>query len=100
MAQKTLAETFLALTAALAESVDKNHAGIFVRDFLIVVLAEKDLTEIWNPSQPCEILNNTLHKQNRSTAEARLIGRTGTNTLLAAYHIGMYSNKEFLGSGM
>lgn len=100
MTQKTLAETFLALTAALAESVDTNHAGKFVRDFLIVLLAEKDLTEIWNPSQPCEILNNILQKQNRFPAEPRLIGHAGTNTLLAAYHIGMYSNKEFLGSGM
>lgn len=100
MEQKTLADTFLALTAALAESVNANHAGNFVRDFLIVVLAEKDLTEIWNPSQPCEILDNILRKQNRSPVEPRLIGRAGQNTLLVAYHIGMYSDKEFLGSGM
>lgn len=100
MAQKTLADTFFALTAALAESVDANHAGIFVRDFLIVTLAEKDLTEIWNPSQPCEILDNVLRKQNRPLAEPRLIRHAGQNTLLTVYHIGMYSNKEFLGSGM
>ncbi|XP_032689482.1 39S ribosomal protein L44, mitochondrial [Odontomachus brunneus] len=99
VAQETLAETFFALTAALEESVDTNHAGKFIRDFLIVILAEKDLTEIWNPSQPCETLNNILQKQNRFPAEPRLIAHAGKNTLLAAYHIGMYSNKEFLGSG-
>ncbi|EFN78401.1 39S ribosomal protein L44, mitochondrial [Harpegnathos saltator] len=99
VAQKTLADTFFALTAALAESVDVNHAGKFIRDFLIVLLAEKDLMEIWNPSQPCEILDNVLHKQDRSPAEPRLIGHAGQNTLLASYHIGLYSNKEFLGSG-
>ncbi|XP_014487761.1 PREDICTED: 39S ribosomal protein L44, mitochondrial [Dinoponera quadriceps] len=99
VAQKTLADTFLALTAVLAESVNTKHAGNFVRDFLIVVLAEKDLTEIWNPSQPCEILDDILCKQNRSPAEPRLIRHTGQNTLLSAYHIGMYSDKNFLGSG-
>lgn len=95
-----MADTFLALTAALEESVDTNQAANFVKDFLIVVLAEKDLTEIWNPSQPCEILDNVLRKQNRSPAEPRLIRHAGQNTLLAVYHIGFYSNKEFLGTGM
>ncbi|KYM98302.1 PREDICTED: 39S ribosomal protein L44, mitochondrial [Cyphomyrmex costatus] len=99
VAQKTLADTFLALVAALAESVDVNHTTNFVRDFLIVVLAEKDLTEIWNPAHPVELLNDILRKQNRSSAEPRLIAQTGNNTLEVAYHIGMYCDKEFLGSG-
>jgi len=99
VAQKTLADTFLALVAALAESVDANHAANFVRDFLIVILAEKDLTEIWNPAQPVELLNDVLQKQNRSPAEPRLIAYTGQNTLEPVYHVGMYSDKQFLGSG-
>jgi len=99
VAQKTLADTFLALVAALAESVDANHAANFVRDFLIVTLAEKDLTEIWNPAQPVKLLNDILQKQNRSPAEPRLIGQTGQSTLLVAYHVAMYSDKQFLGSG-
>lgn len=99
MAQKTLADTFLALVAALAESVDQNHAANFVRDFLIVILAEKDLTEIWNPAQPVELLNDILQKQNRSPVEPRLIAHAGQNTLESAYHVGMYSDKQFLGSG-
>lgn len=99
VSQKTLADTFLALVAALADSVDVNHAANFVRDFLIVVLAEKDLTEIWNPANPVEYLNNILRKQNREPAESRLIGQTGQNTLLAVYHVGVYSDKQFLGSG-
>ncbi|XP_011641219.1 39S ribosomal protein L44, mitochondrial [Pogonomyrmex barbatus] len=99
VAQKTLADTFLALVAALEESVDVNHTANFVRDFLIVILAEKDLTEIWNPSQPVELLNDILRKQNRSPAEPRLIGHAGQNTLLVTYHVAMYSDKQFLGSG-
>ncbi|XP_029663747.1 39S ribosomal protein L44, mitochondrial [Formica exsecta] len=99
VAEKTLADTFLALVAALAESVDANHATNFVKDFLIVILVEKDLTEIWNPAEPLEILNEVLRKQKRSLAKPRLIGQAGQNTLLVAYHVAMYSNKEFLGSG-
>jgi len=99
VASRTLADTFLALVAALAESVNANHAANFVRDFLIVTLAEKDLTEIWNPAQPVEVLNVTLWKQDRSPVEPRLIGHAGQNTILRAYRIGMYSDKQFLGSG-
>lgn len=99
VAEKTLANTFFALVATLAESVDTNHAANFVRDFLIVILAEKDLTEIWNPSEPVKILNDVLHKQNRASAEPRLIGQAGQNTLLAVYNVAMYSDKKFLGSG-
>ncbi|XP_071637730.1 large ribosomal subunit protein mL44 [Temnothorax longispinosus] len=99
VAQKTLADTFLALVAALAKSVDANHAATFVRDFLIVTLAEKDLTEIWNPARPVELLNDVLRKQNRSPAEPRLIAQAGQNTLEVAYHVAMYSDKQFLGSG-
>jgi len=97
--QKTLADTFLALVTALAESVDVNHAANFVRDFLIVILAEKDLTEIWNPARPVELLNDVLQKQNKSPAEPRLIAQAGQNTLLVTYHVAMYSDKQFLGSG-
>jgi large subunit ribosomal protein L44 len=99
VAERTLADTFLALVAALAESVDASHAANFVRDFLIVILAEKDLTEIWNPDHPVEILNVTLQKQNKSPVEPRLIAHAGQNTLLVVYRIGMYSDKQFLGSG-
>ncbi|KYQ59514.1 39S ribosomal protein L44, mitochondrial [Trachymyrmex zeteki] len=99
IAQKTLADTFLALVAALAESVDVNHTANFVRDFLIVILAEKDLTEVWNPAHPVELLNDVLRKQNRSPAEPRLIAQAGKNTLEVAYNVALYCDKEFLGSG-
>ena len=62
-------------------------------------MAEKDLTEIWNPDNPVELLNNILQKQNRSSAEPRLIAQVGENTLEVVYHIALYCDKEFLGSG-
>lgn len=97
--ETTLANTFLAIVAALEQSTNANRAANFVKDFLIVALADKDLTEMWTPSNPVEYLNDLLAKSARPSAEPRIIGHTGRNTLLSAYHIGMYSNQEFLGSG-
>ncbi|CAK9796183.1 39S ribosomal protein L44, mitochondrial [Anthophora plagiata] len=59
--EETLAQTFIALVGALAESVDIN--------------------------------------QKKTCIEARLIGQTGKTTILSAYHVGIYADKEFLGSG-
>ncbi|CAK9808790.1 39S ribosomal protein L44, mitochondrial [Anthophora quadrimaculata] len=59
--EETLAQTFVALVGALAESVDIN--------------------------------------QKKTSIEARLIGQTGKTTVLSAYHVGIYADKEFLGSG-
>lgn len=84
---------------ALAESVDVNHAGIFVRDFLIAGLASKDLTEIWCPTKPFETLTDMISMKKKVIIEARLIGQGGKNTILSVYHIGIYANKEYLGSG-
>lgn len=94
-----MAKTFLALVGALAKSTDIDRATTFVRDFLIVGLAEKDLNEIWNPSKPFEMLNQLISKENRAPVEPRIIGQAGKNTILSAYHIAVYSNKQFLGSG-
>ncbi|XP_006609471.1 39S ribosomal protein L44, mitochondrial [Apis dorsata] len=99
VSQETLAQTFLALVGALAESVDVNHAGIFVRDFLIAGLASKDLTEIWCPTKPFETLTDMISMKRKVIIEARLIGQAGKNTILSVYHIGIYANKEYLGSG-
>lgn len=62
-------------------------------------MAEKDLTEVWNPAHPVELLNDVLRKQNRSPAEPRLIAQAGKNTLEVAYNVALYCDKEFLGSG-
>ncbi|XP_031828626.1 mitochondrial ribosomal protein L44 isoform X2 [Nomia melanderi] len=97
--EETLAKTFLALVAALAESTDTDHASAFVRDFLIVGLACKDLTEIWCPSEPFEMLNDIVSKENNAHIEPRIIRQAGKNTILSAYQIAVYCNKQFLGSG-
>ncbi|XP_078039716.1 mitochondrial ribosomal protein L44 [Augochlora pura] len=97
--EETLAKTFLALVGALAESTDTKHVGAFVRDFLIVGLATKDLTEIWCPPEPFEMLNSMICKERNSPVEPRIIGQAGKNTILSAYQVAVYCNKQFLGSG-
>ncbi|XP_033331652.1 mitochondrial ribosomal protein L44 isoform X2 [Megalopta genalis] len=97
--QETVAKTFLALVGALTESTDTKHVGAFVRDFLIVGLATKDLTEIWCPSEPFEMLNSIIYKEKNSPVEPRIIGQAGKNTILSAYQVAVYCNKQFLGSG-
>ncbi|KZC04619.1 PREDICTED: 39S ribosomal protein L44, mitochondrial [Dufourea novaeangliae] len=97
--EETLAKTFLALVAALAESVTNDHASVFVQDFLIVGLATKDLREIWQPSEPFDMLNSIVSVEKNTFVEPRIIGHAGKNTLLSAYQIAVYSNKQFLGSG-
>lgn len=99
VSEETLAQTFLALVAALVKSTNIDHARKFIKDFLIVTLAEKDLTEICNPVQPYETLRDFVSKERNLPIEARLIGKAGTNTILSAYHVGIYADKEFLGSG-
>ncbi|XP_043684679.1 39S ribosomal protein L44, mitochondrial [Vespula pensylvanica] len=99
VSNKTLADTFIALVAALVQSVNANHAAIFVRDFLITILAEKELPNIWCPSNPLQELNDILSKEGRGPAEPRIIAESGVNTLLSSYHIAVYSDKQCLGIG-
>lgn len=79
--------------------VDLNHASIFVRDFLIVNLAEKDLMEIYCPAEPIDIIDDILGNENREPVEPRIIGQSGAATIQSVYHIGLYSGEDFLGSG-
>lgn len=97
--EATLAHTFLALVGALTESTNDEHAAIFVRDFLLTTLADKDLLEIWCPDKPIELLNSMLSEQGKQNVNPRLISQTGKNTLLSSYQVGLYCNKQFLGSG-
>ncbi|KOC65811.1 39S ribosomal protein L44, mitochondrial [Habropoda laboriosa] len=108
MSEKILAKASLhigtkdiILTAvwALTESVNIDQASAFVRDFLIAALVDKDLTELWCPTKPFEFLNDMISMKKKTSIEARLIGQTGKNTILSAYYIGIYADKEFLGSG-
>lgn len=45
------------------------------------------------------MLSDIISTERKASIEARIIGQAGTNTILSAYYIGIYMDKEFLGSG-
>ena len=85
--------------AALEKSSSEERARTFVQDLVITQLYGKDINELWNPADPARILNTILHKNGMNESEFRLIRKAGSNTLLAVYHVGIYSNKTFVASG-
>lgn len=95
----TLANTFFALVAALSRSVDVIHAGLFVRDFLIATLSDKDITSIWT-LDPVPTLDTILKNERRGPADFRLAAQNGVKTILAAYQVAVYSDQQFLGIGV
>ncbi|KAF7990096.1 hypothetical protein HCN44_009085 [Aphidius gifuensis] len=98
--QSTLANTFLALVAALSKSTNEVHAGKFVRDFILMTLTERDLAELWCPENPIKILNKILANETKEPVEPRLITQCGVNSVLPAYQIALYSKKEYLAEGI
>ncbi|XP_067015421.2 large ribosomal subunit protein mL44 [Anabrus simplex] len=96
----TLANTFKAVVAVLLESSGTKQAGRFVLDFVVTHLSGVDVNDIWHPEDCIKTLADILSREGRSEAEPRLLGEVGRNTVLAAYHVGMYVDKELIGKGV
>lgn len=45
------------------------------------------------------VLADILHNSGRGDPEPRLIFQSGRETIQAVYHVGVYSDKKFMGSG-
>ncbi|KAL3270937.1 hypothetical protein HHI36_021442 [Cryptolaemus montrouzieri] len=97
--KSTLANTFKAVIAALKQSQDLERAKKFIKDFLIVQLNGQTVFDLWEPEEPIEYLNNILKKKGIEQFEARLCNESASNTILANYQVGLYSNKKLLGIG-
>lgn len=95
----TLANVLKAIVHALELSSGENRATLFVRDFIITYLSGKDINELWNIKDPEKVLASILERDGRSKQEPRLIAEAGKSTILAAYQVGLYSEKEFIGIG-
>jgi large subunit ribosomal protein L44 len=96
---KTLASSLKAVIGALSESSGDARACEFIRDFVITQLNQQDINEFWKIDEPMELLKELCRDKKLAEPEPRLIADTGRNTLLAAYHVGLYSNKQMIGSG-
>ncbi|KAL7728872.1 hypothetical protein ACLKA6_004214 [Drosophila palustris] len=96
---ETLANTLQAIIGALADSSGVERAFLFVRDFICTQLNQKDLLEIWTPEQPLQLLGEVCNQRKLGEPEPRLLGDCGKNTVLSAFHVGIYANRQLLGKG-
>lgn len=99
IAEKTLASSLKAVIGALFESSGDVRTYEFIRDFIVTQLNQADVNEYWKIENPIELLKEICKDKKLGEPEPRLISEVGKNTLLAAYHVGFYSNKKVIGSG-
>ena len=91
-----MATTFEAIIGAME---DKERAQRLVLDLVAIQLQGEDLSEIWDIADPMSTLASVLSNEKRGEPEARLLWVSGKETLLACYHVGIYSDKELIGQG-
>ncbi|XP_060532919.1 large ribosomal subunit protein mL44 [Cylas formicarius] len=96
---QTMSDTFKAVVAALKQSQSLERANFFVNDFLLSQMNGKDLFDIWSPENPFDYLLNILQGKGIKEVEPRLCNQSATNTILANYQVGLYSDKKLLGIG-
>jgi len=92
----TMREVFEAVIGALTAS-DPSAASRLVLDLVATQLHGKDLTDVWNLKDPMTTLAKILENENRGEPESRLLWAGGKDTILACYHVGIYSDKELIG---
>lgn len=59
----------------------------------------KEISDIWEPKEPYEYLTSLLNEKGINDLEPRLCNESASNTILACYQVGIYSNKKLLGIG-
>jgi len=95
-----LKKVFEAIIGALATS-DKvegpSRASRLVLDLVATQLHGKDLTDIWDIPDPMKTLSTIMVNENRGEPEARLLWASGKESLLACYHVGIYSDQQLIG---
>ncbi|XP_018803706.1 PREDICTED: 39S ribosomal protein L44, mitochondrial [Bactrocera latifrons] len=97
--QESLARSLLAVIGTIEQCSGQEQAFLFIRDFVCTQMNQRDLLEIWSIDDPELMLKQICEERNLGEIEPRLIGDCGKNTLLAAYHVGLYANKKLIGRG-
>lgn len=91
-----LAQVFKAIIGALAET-NETRAKKLILDLVATQLAGKDVNQIWDVKNPMGVLANILENEGKGEPESRLLWRAGPKTILACYHVGIYSDRELIG---
>ncbi len=87
------------MVGALAKDQNEKRAENFVLDFILTYLVDKDLLEIWEIPNPSLNLKRILNRERLPAPEPRLLRESATGTIEACYVVGIYVNKELIGSG-
>lgn len=59
----------------------------------------KDISDIWEPKDPYDYLTKLLSAKGIKNIEPRLCNESASNTILACFQVGIYTNKKLLGIG-
>ena len=72
-------------------------AGKFILDFVIPQLLGKDLLhDLWKPRDPMTLLVRELQALDKPPPEARLVRRSGVDTVQPTFFVALFSGKELL----
>ncbi|KAL0267102.1 UNVERIFIED_CONTAM: hypothetical protein PYX00_009455 [Menopon gallinae] len=94
---ETHAKTFQAIVGALAECQGVERANLLVRDLVVTQFSGKDINDYLMIDDYFKTLKMIAERDGLGEPEPRIICRSGTNTVLANYHIGLYCNKKLIG---
>lgn len=97
--KESMARSLLAVISAIEQTSGQERAFIFIRDFICTQMNQRDLFDIWHIEDPEKMLEQICEERKIGKVEPRLLGDCGKNTVLAAYHVGIYANKTLLGRG-
>ncbi len=86
-----------ALVGALAESSSEPRAERFVVDMIACRLQGQELGALWEVRDPMGLLARVLANDGRGEPESRLLWASGKDTLMACFHVGVFSDKELVG---
>lgn len=94
--EEAMARCLRAFVASLAEASGETRAQLFVRDFVLARLTAVDLNSVWEIEEPLSVLSDALSRCGRAPPEPRLLRSAGPGSLLAAYVVGVYSDRKLL----
>jgi len=97
VADTTIVNCFKAVIGGLAEDSGIARAQNFVLDFVVTQLVGKTLDEVWSVADPMGLLVAINKNAGKAEPEPRLLWQNGSETVMAAYIVGIYSNKELIG---
>lgn len=94
--EDVICDTFFALVGAIYIDQGSNEAKRFVEDFVIAQLHGEELYKLLHFDYPEKVLENMFTIQGKEKPVARVIQRTGVNSAVPVYVVGVFSGDKML----